>query len=259
MPLRHVALFALALVVLASCKKNNGNSAKADPNRLKMYIETDTLNGVPYPPDTSYVTYDNQNRLVSITNNTLKIAYAYQSKTATLDAYQYNKFAEHEIYYLNSAYTIDSTFEYFPFNNPSSPWIVTIDTATEGYRYTGGLLTARLDYSYSSYGNSLPLRNDFTYDNDGNLIKQVESDPYGNVLFITSYTYTSYPVNVNLSPAFAPKQAKYLAATATEITGSGGPMPSETYAYAFDSLGRLTRQTTMVYSGYVTVTTYVYE
>lgn len=259
MTVKPLAFFAVAVCLLASCKKNSGSNGKPNANRLKMYIETDTLNGVPYPPDTSYVTYDNENRLVSITNNTLKIVYAYQSKTATLDAYQYNKFAEHEIYYLNSAYTIDSTFEYFPFNNPTSPWIVTIDTATEGYRYTGGQLTTRFDYSYSNHWTSLPLRYDFTYDNDGNMIKEVESDAYGNVLWFYTYAYTTYPVNVLLRPAFEPQQANYLPATETETYGSGAHGVSSTYAYTFDSTDRLTTQTMTTDDGYVGVTTYVYE
>jgi len=263
MSVKHLTIFALAVCLLVSCKKNSGSNAKPDPNRLKMYIETDTNNGVTIANDTSYVTYDNDNRLTSVTSSTVRLVYAYQSRTATLDAYQYNKFAEHEIYFLNGAYTTDSTFEYFPFTNPTSPWIVTIDTATEGYRYKGGLLTTKLSYSYSSFGAFLGFRYDYTYDNDGNLIKEVQSDvnTYANSNFnmIYTFTYTSYPVNVILSPAFAPQQANYLPATETETYGSGAHGFSSNFAYVFDSSGRLTRQTITEDNGYVGMTTYVYE
>lgn len=213
-----------------------------------MYIESETTGGTTLI-DTFYTTYDNENRLTGLTSPQLKFVYAYQSKSLTLDLYEYNQLSIHEIFYLNGASVVDSTLQY---NN-------TNDTTTEGYLYNGSLLATMFTYSYSSYGTSIDSRDDYTYDNAGNLLKDVQSDGYGTVNQVTAYTYTTYAMNLPVNPTYQPVQAKYLPATETLTDGSGNHLGTITYTYAFDGSGRLTKETEAADNGDAAVKTYVYE
>jgi hypothetical protein len=248
MRIKHLALVALAVCLLASCKKNSGTNANGNPNKLKMYIETDQAGGTVLT-DTFYVSYDNNNRITGLTAPQLKFVYAYQSKSATLDLYEYNQLSIHEIFYINSASVVDSTLQY---NN-------TNDTTTEGYDYSRSLLTTKFTYTYSGGGSSIDSRDDYTYDNGGNLLKDVQGDGYGTVNTVYTFTYTTHPVNVTINPTYQPLQAKYLPATQTLTDGTGTLLGTITYSYTFDGSGRLTKETDAATNGDTAVKTYVYE
>jgi hypothetical protein len=248
MHIKHLTFFVAAIGLLASCKKNSGSSASGNANKLKMYIENDhTIAGDLL--DTLFVTYDNENRITSLASPILTFDYAYQSKSFTLDQYQSGQLMIHEIYYLGANNYFDSTFQYDNTN----------DTTTEGYYFNGSQLTSMITYDYSSYGTTIDMRDDYTYDNNGNPIKDVQSDGQGNVQMVYSFTYTTYPVNVTLSPTYKPEQPKYLPATQTLTDGFGNPQGTITYSYVFDSSKRLTKETDTADNGDVSVKTYVYE
>lgn len=242
------AYFALTLCLLASCKKNNGTNGNGDPNKLKMYIETEETAGTTLT-DTFDVSYDNNNRITGLTSPQVKFVYAYQSKSATLDLYEYSQLSIHEIFYINGAFVVDSTLQYNDTN----------DTTTEGYDYNGNLLTTMFTYNYSTYGTTIYSRDDYTYDNNGNLLKDTQSDGYGDVSTISSFTYTTHAVNVTINPTYQPLQAKYLPATETITDGNGSLLHTLTYTYTFDGSGRLTKETETADNGEIGTKTYVYE
>ncbi|GGB06502.1 hypothetical protein [Puia dinghuensis] len=247
MPIRHLPLYVIALYLLVSCKKNNGANSSGNANKLKMYIE-DAKTSNSHVTDSFNVTYDNDNRITSLASPALKFVYTYSSKSFTLDLFENNQLSIHEIFYINSASYVDSTFQ---FDN-------TNDTTTEKYIYTGSLLTRDTTYSYSSAGTSIDTRDDYTYDNNGNTIKDVQSDGQGNINQITTFTYTTYPLSVRTNPTYFAPGAKYLPATQKVTDGAGSPIGTITYSYAFDGAGRLTKETDSADNGDVVVKTYIY-
>jgi hypothetical protein len=248
MPLKHLTYFALALCLLASCKKNSGTNASGDANKLKTYIETDQVNGTTQS-DTFAVSYDNDNRITGLVSPNLKEIYTYQSKSYTLDLYVNGALSIHELFYINGSSLVDSTLQY---NN-------TNDTTTEGYVYNGTSLTTLFTYDFINNIASIDSRDDYTYDNSGNLLKDVQGDGYGNVNLVYTYTYTTYPLNARINPTYYPLQAKYLPATLKLTDGFGNSQGSIAYTYVFDSSNRLTKETDTGDNGDVVTKTYIYD
>jgi hypothetical protein len=248
MPIKHLTFFALTVFVLVSCKKNSGTNAAENANKLKTYIENDTVGGT-IQSDTFAVSYDNDNRLTGLVSPNLKEIYAYQSKSYTLDLYVNGVLNVHEMFFINGSSLVDSTIQY---NN-------TNDTTTEGYVYNGTTLTALLTYDYINNIASIDSRDDYTYDNNGNLLKDVQSDGYGNVSLVYAYTYTTDPITARIKPTYYPLQAKYLPATLTLTDGFGNPQGTITYTYVLDSSSRLTKETDAADNGDVSTKTYIYE
>jgi hypothetical protein len=248
MPIKHLTLFALAVFLLVSCKKNSGTNAAGNANKLKTYIETDQVNGT-IQSDTFSVTYDNDNRITGLVSPAGKYIYTYQNKSYTLDIYSGSTVEIHATFYINGSSLVDSTLQFGTTN----------DTTTEGFVYNGALLTTLFTYDYVNNTASIDTREDYTYDNSGNVIKDVQSDGYGNVNQVSTYTYTTNPVNATISPTYFPQQSKYLPATLKLTDGFGNSQGSVAYAYVFDSSNRLTKETDTDNSGNVSTKTYVYE
>ena len=57
-------------------------------------------------------------------------------------------------------------------------------------------------YNYINNIASIDSRDDYTYDNNSNLLKDVQSDGYGNVCLVYTYTYTTYPLQYCLYLCF---------------------------------------------------------
>jgi hypothetical protein len=248
MPIKHLTFFALAVFMLVSCKKNSGTNASGNANKLKTYIETDLVNGANLS-DTFSVTYDNDNRLIGLVSSTLKYVYTYQSKSYTLDIYYNGAVSTHATFYINGSSLVDSTLQFGTTN----------DTTTEGFVYNGAQLTTLFTYDYVNNTASIDTRDDYTYDNSGNVLKDVQSDGYGNVNQVNSYTYTTSPVNATINPTYFPQQSKYLPATLKVTDGFGNSQGSVTYAYVFDGSNRLTKETDTDNSGNISTKTYIYE
>lgn len=242
-------LAAFAVVcLLDSCKKNSGTTSSGTADKLKMYIEDATSNGV-HQVDSFTVSYDGDNRITGLTSTALTFQYTYSAKSFTLDLYNFGQLSIHEIAYINGSSLVDSTFQ---FNNTS-------DTTTEGYTYSNGLLTRMMTYDYSSAGSSIYSEDDYTYDNNGNGIKDVNSDGYGDINTVYSFTYTTYPLQVRINPTYFPAGSKYLPATQTLTDGAGNPLGTITYTYVFDNSGRLSKETDSADNGDVAVKTYIYQ
>jgi YD repeat-containing protein len=250
--MRSKPLLAVAIVFcfLVSCKKNNNNST-SNPNRVKTYIEE--VHGAAFvSKDTFNLTYDNSGRLISLisVSGKQKFLYAYSSNTSyTLDLYENGQFNIHERFLVGSNSLVDSTFQY---NN-------TNDTTTEKYHYNGSQLTSLLTYDYSNRVSSISSRDTYTYDSKGNGIKDVTDDGYGTISSISTFTYTNYPVQVTTASTYMPVAAKNLPATRVVTDGAGNVQANFTYAYVFDSAGRLIKETDTDVSGEYGVKTYIYQ
>jgi hypothetical protein len=248
MLIKHLSASLFVLCLFASCKKSGGSNSSGSSNKLKTYIE-DARNGSSHITDSFAVAYDNNNRIISVASPNLKFVYTYSDKSFTLDLYENSQLSIHEIAYLNSIPFVDSTFQ---FDNTS-------DTTTEGYVYTGNELTRKITYSYSSFGTTIDTRDDYTYDNNGNVIKDVQTDGQGNINTTSTYTYTTKPLDVTISPIYFAPGSKYLPATQQQTDGTGNPIATITYSYTFDSSGRLTKETDTVDDGEVDTKTYIYD
>jgi hypothetical protein len=194
------------------------------------------------------VTYDNNNRITGLTSPNLKFVYTYLDKSFTLDLYENNRLSIHENLYLNNIPYLDSTFQ---FND-------TNDSTTEKYVYNGKLLMHKTTYTYSKKATTVDFRNDYTYDNSGNLTRDVETDGQGNINTISSYTYSTTPINVTVNPVYFAPQSKYFPATLKETDGSGNTIANITYSYLFDNSNRLSKETDMADNGEVAIKTYIY-
>jgi hypothetical protein len=248
MLVKHLTFFALAVFLLVSCKKNSGTNASGNANKLKTYIETDLVNGTTLS-DTFSVTYDNNNRITSLASPILQYTYTYQSKSYTVDIYLNGAISSHGTFYINGSSLVDSTLQFGTTN----------DTTTEGFVYNGTQLTTLFTYDYVNNTASIDTRDDYTYDNNSNVIKDVQSDGYGDINQVSTFTYTTDPVNVTISPTYFPQQSKYLPATLKLTDGFGTPQGSVTYAYVFDSSNRLTKETDTEDNGDISTKTYIYE
>ncbi len=245
---KYLLIAVIALSLFSSCKKNSGTNSSGTPDKLKMYIEDATTAG-SHQVDSFAVTYDGDNRITSLASPALTFNYAYSSKSFTLDLYNYSQLSIHEIAYINSSSYVDSTLQIDNTN----------DTTTEGYTYSGGLLTRLMTYNYSYAGSTIYSEDDYTYDNNGNGIKDVNSDGYGNINTIYTFTYTTYALKVRIDPTYLPAPSKYLPATQQLTDGFGNSLGTITYSYVFDSSGRLSKETDSADNGDVVVKTYIYQ
>jgi hypothetical protein len=237
------------LFSLSACKKSNTNSTPNNPNKLKLYIE-DGTNSPLNIIDTFTVSYDAENRITALTSPNLGSVYTYNSnKSFTLDLYNNSVLSIHEILFLNSQSLVDSTFQYDDTN----------DTTTEKYIYNGKLLTRLTDYIYSASGSQIDTQDDYAYDNNGNRITDTQSDGFGGVNTISTFTYTNKILNFALQPIYYPTTSMNLPASQTQTDGSGNILAAVTYAFNFDSSGRVVKEKdTDTINGYTYVKTYVY-
>jgi YD repeat-containing protein len=250
--MKIIPLLAVASVFcfLTACKKSGGSNSSSNSNRVKTYVEA--LHGTSFDQtDTFNLSYDNNGRLISMISTTgqQKYSYAYTGNTSfTLDLLENGEPSIHENFFVNSSLLVDSTFQY---DN-------TQDTTTERYNYNGSQLTTLLTYDYSNGVSSISTRDTYTYDNNGNGIKDVQDDGFGTINTTTTFTYTNKPTQVTTNPTYLPVASKDLPATQVVTDGSGNVQANVTYAYVFDSAGRVIQVTSTDVSGIYSVKTYTY-
>jgi YD repeat-containing protein len=245
--MKNLTLSPVALVgiwFLFSCKKDN--SPAASSVRPKTYTENITSSIVGNSITTYDLSYDNNNRLLSIVSTPapplLKFVYQYGTGSFTLDLFNSNTLSIHEIAWLNSIPFIDSTFQYNDTN----------DSSTEKYLYNAGKqLVQKNEYSYSkASGGTLINTTNYTYDNNGNVITETDDfsaityDYYSNLLTPFSLDMAYLPITKNL-----PK---------TVTINSGGIIESATHAYKFDGNNRLVADTAAGTNGDIIIKTYTY-
>jgi YD repeat-containing protein len=219
-------VFILALITIqTSCSKDN-SAPNQSVSLPKTYTEDVRSTVVGNSITTYNLSYDGQGRLLSMISTstpTFKLTYQYSGSSFTSDIYNNDLLQIHEMFWLNSASLVDSTFQY---NN-------TQDSTTEKYLYDPGKsLIQKIEYDYHQTGAIPAQVTNYSYDNSGNLVS--ESTNTGSS---TQYTYTNLP-NVNFFQSYFP-QPKYLINTATMSVS--GFLETATHTYSFDSNNRLTR------------------
>ncbi len=242
---------ALSVITLAgilfffSCKKDN--SPNASSSRPKTYTENITSSFVGNSITTYDLTWDNNNRLVSIVSTPapplLKFVYQYSTSSFTFDLYNSNALAIHEIVWLNAIPYIDSTFQY---ND-------TQDTSTEKYTYNSSKQLVQInEYAYSKVSGAIL----------DNVTNYACNDNTGNAITVTDYNgTTTYDYYTNLLTPFSLDLA-YLPVTRnlpkTVSLNSGGTIDSAAHTYTFDSNNRLTTDKAVASNGDIIIKTYTY-
>jgi hypothetical protein len=247
---KPLIIVAAALFLFTACKKSNSNNGTVIDSKykLKTYIEDGTQSSLGIV-DSFAVTYDANNRITGLTSLPVSTLYTYSSNSFTVDVLENGQPSIHEIDYLNSSSLVDSSFQY---NN-------TNDSTTEKYIYNGSQLVTQKEYSYSKVtGSQIEGQDDYTYDNNGNIIKDVNSDGMGNIYTVSTVTYTTTPITVNLGPVYLPVNAKYLQASKTVKDAFGNIQETATFTYTFDSSGRVTQETDTISDGEVFIKKYIY-
>jgi hypothetical protein len=245
-------LFAVVIVVLASCQKEAGNAPPLPGESLKLKTYTEDVTSAFYGNSvTTYnISYDGSDRLTGMAdagNPGNKFVFAYPTASKySLDLFVSNVFELHVDYLLNGLKLVDSSFQY---NN-------TGDTMSEKYIYNPSMqVSTLLQYDYSSvYGPSLEVTTHYTYDGAGNLVKSEDSDQY-----VTTYEYYSDKIYLmpQVIPMAVPNKKANLPKKMT-IAESGTVQASVDYTYTFDSKDRISTVREEYSDGDVVVKTYTY-
>jgi hypothetical protein len=247
------SLFITILTTFISCKKSdptqNGNSS----SKVKTYIE-DYSSQLIHVTDTFNISYDANDRVISLisTFSGGKFIYNYSgSSSYTLDIMRNSHLIIRETSFINANLLVDSTFQY---ND-------TKDSGTTKLIYnSSGLQTQNRTYDYSiSTGSVLWKINNYTYDPNGNLIKDIDTNPSGNINLITTYTYTNVATTVfSLATIYKPLPYKYLPNTITYFYPSTNTTETDNFSYTFDSFNRVSSQIQLDHNGNSTVKKFLY-
>ncbi len=238
-----------AIFLFCSCKKDNGPSNTNGAFLPKTYTEEVRSDVIGNSITTYNLTYDADGRLLSLISTdqppVLKFIYQYSTNNSfTLDLYNYDNLNIHEIFWLNNASMVDSTFQ---FND-------TNDSTTEKYIYnSNNQLTEEKTYDYFTSGAILSNVTDYTYDDNGNVISQ--TDNQGKTT--TFDYYTDLNNTLSMGQAYY-SRTKNLPKTVT--LNDGGDIETGTHFYTFDSNKRLVKDS-ITTTGVTTVTaikTYTY-
>jgi hypothetical protein len=239
-------LIIIAAFVFTSCQKEYIDEhpvAPAASSKVKTYSE-DMVSGGNHSSATFNLSYDNDNRLVSMTSAASsgdRFEYHYSTDSYSLDLYNSNTLSVHEEFYLNTFPFVDSTFQY---ND-------TGDSTTEKYIYNAGkqIITVK-EYDYSlQTGAVLQNTINYTYDNSGNVIKI--TDDYTQ----TTYDYyTGLVNNLVFGLPYLPI-SKDLVKTTTFFNGD---TITAHHVYTFDAANRISTEKVTTDDGDVATKTYTY-
>jgi hypothetical protein len=215
-------------------------------HKVKTYTEDVTYGGGQHVKETFNLTYDNNDRLLSLISTTVlgnKLVYQYNTdNTYTMDIYVANVLSIHELFYLNTIPLVDSIVQYDAVGK---------DTTTEKYIYNSSkqLVTLK-EYRYSkTTGATLLAQTNSTYDNSGNLIKEASTG------YTATYDYYPDLVNNFSVGLIYYYQSKNLVKTTTENSGSTVTI---NHTYTFDSSNRLLSEKEVFSDGNVTIKSYTY-
>lgn len=243
-----IGLWTILCIAFASCQKefsneDPGGTTPTASKRVKTYTE-DITSGGTHSVTTFDLSYDNSNRLLSMTSETNpgdKIVFNYGNGSFTSDIYNSNALSIHEMFFLNSNSFVDSTFQYNDTN----------DTTTEKYIYNGAkqLVTFK-EYDYSVLtGGVLANTTNYKYDSNGNQISA--TDNYS----VTLFDYTALANTIVIGAPYFPVN-KYLVKTTTYSFGVSSIILSHTYT--FDGSNRLSTETITDGATYTFIKTYTY-
>lgn len=242
---------AIALTLLASCKKDEGKKSLQKGPLRKMVIETAHGNG-PDMTDTTYYSYDQQGRVTLVTVAKTRTVYTYSTGGSyTADSYKNDTLYLHQTVFVAGS-NVDSLVQYDNQNN----------TYTQKYVYNAGMVTSITTYTYTTAGGAVPhTRLLFTWDNNGDIIRQEEDDSLGRVLSISTFTNQHNPSqysNGYLGYIYISPTSNDLISTYKLLNGSGGVIVTGAFAYEFDSQNRVVKKSQTISNGQVGIWTITY-
>lgn len=225
-----------------ACKKDNGSSSTPSQSRLISYTETINPRTVFTTSTTYNLAYDDNNRLLSLTNSQdagNKFMFSYVQGGFNFDIYSANTLVIHQNVFMNGD-KMDSTIQY---NNEG-------DTTAEKYVYWGNQLKYLTEYNVSSAGSQVVNVTEYLYDLNDALIR--EQDYFSS----TSYSYSAIEMNnFNLYPVYVNRSIQL----PSQVTYSnGGQDIVSNHTYTFDAQHRLVMDRIET-SGPVVEKTFKYE
>jgi hypothetical protein len=238
-------------LVLASCQKELASTDPSTPgnptpatSKVKTYTEDVSVSG-SHTVNTYNLSYDASDRLTAVVSASSpgdKFVFQYSNGSFTMDLYNSNVVAIHEVFFVNSNSLVDSTFQYNDTN----------DSSTEKYEYnTSKQLTKVTEYDYSLVtGSIVDNVTNYLYDSNGNAIKVTDN------FSVTTYDYyTNLVNNIQIFPYEV--YSKGLIKTGIYDDGSGDILTAA-HTYTFDSANRLITDKTELDTGDVVIKSYTY-
>jgi len=257
--MKQNTLLLLVIVLLCSglisCQKEIVTDIPPDPApgsvKLKTYIE-DARNTPFSSIDTFDITYDVQDRIVSVVGRAtgLRFLYAYQQASYITDIKVVDHLIIQDISFLNAAGWTDSTFQTNDEKDSSATRLI--------YNMSGQVVEERL-YTYTTETGSIPDGNSYyEYDANGNVVKYTEKAATGQTIAVTSYTYNGNLNTVFLTPTSRPLPYKNLPVTKS-IYYPGSGTESSTYEYTYDSNNNVTSEKETGSDGSFVIKKYIYN
>lgn len=206
---------AIALGLLASCKKNDSKKTFQKGPLRKTVIRTVHTGTSPDWSDTTNYSYDTQDRVTLVTEGKTRSVYTYDAAGNYMqDIYTRDTLRVHLTVFVAGS-NIDS--------------LVQTDgqkiTYTEKYVYNAGMVTSITTYQYASTGSAaFSDRLVFTWDNNGNITRQEDDGVNGQALSVYNFTYQHNPSqysNAYLGYIYISPTSNDLLSTATDLSGSG--------------------------------------
>ncbi len=218
--------------------------------KLKTYIE-DARN-TPYNSiDTFNVTYDSQDRILSLVSNSSggKFLYEYNMGNYALEIKDHDHVIIRDVSYINGAGLVDSTFQVNDTQDSSTSKLI--------YNLNKQVIEER-SYIYSLVsGATLDGISYYTYDANGNATTYVEKTASGEMISTTTYTYNNILNTVFLTPSYHPLPFKNLPITkSVYFPGSGSE--TSTTEYTLDSSNRVIMEKETVAGGVFVIKRYEY-
>jgi len=249
--MKNILLFAAfaGIFLLSSCKKdNNSPNSQNGTSMAKTYTEDIRSSVVGNSVTTYNLSYDANGRLTDMVSTPapplLEFVYTYATNNSfTLDLYENQALAIHQILWLNTSSLLDSSYQYNDTN----------DSTTDKYFYNSNKqLTQEKNYDYSVSGATLNKTTSYTYDIIGNLTAQ--NDDSGESIVYDYYTnmLNTYPMGQAFLP---PSYNMVRSATLT----SGGIAETTTHFYSFDNSNRLIKDSIITSSSdLIAIKSYTY-
>jgi len=247
-------MIALLYGGLISCQKEVVDDLP-DPvpvvTKLKTYIE-DARNTPLSTIDTFDITYDVQDRIVSVIGRItgLRFLYSYQQASYITDIKVVDHLIIRDVSFLNAAGWTDSTFQSNDEEDSSATRLI--------YNLNHDVIEERL-YTYTTGTGSVPDGNNYyEYDANGNVLKYTEKTVTGQTISVTSYTYNDKLNTVFLTPANRPLPYKNLPVTKS-VYYPGAGTESSTYEYSYDSNNNVTSEKETGSDGSFVIKKYIYN
>ena len=248
MSISKILLSCLLFFACISCQKQI-DSQDPDPvippsgERIKTYTEDYTASSGHYV--TTYnLSYDASGKIISLVSATSpgdRFEYKYATGMVTLDLYNANVLAIHELLFLNSNSFIDSTVAD---NGPD-------DSTSEKYEYNAAKqLTKLTSYNILGGAHTVDDVSNYFYDGNGNQIKEVSK------YFVTTYDYYPNLKNpITFQSPFLPTPTLLIKTTTNT---NGGTVVVLNHTYTFDSSNRLSTEKVVADNGEILIKTYTY-